>query len=95
MLKNAIERAAILCDDGEIDVDDLGFELIERAPIADSGFEHVVQSLSEEQMNWPAVEKALIQEALRRTEGNQVRAAEILGISRMVLRNKMKKCGLL
>ena len=33
-------------------------------------------------MNLPAVEKALIQEALRRTGGNQAHAAEILGISR-------------
>ena len=47
------------------------------------------------QMSWPAIEKALIREALRRTGGNQAQAAEILGISRMVLRNKMKKCGLL
>ena len=102
MLKNAVERAAILCEDGEIDADDLGFDLVERSPTAktssmpaDRGVDQMVQSLSEEQMNWPAVEKALIQEALRRTGGNQAHAAEILGISRMVLRNKMKRCGLL
>ena len=102
MLKNAVERAAILCSDGEIDADDLGFDLVERSPIAetssmpaDSSVDQMVQSLSEEQMNWPAVEKALIQEALRRTGGNQAHAAEILGISRMVLRNRMKRCGLL
>ena len=94
MLKNAVERAAILCDDGEIDVDDLGFEPVERAPIVDSGVEHVVQALPEAQMDLPAFERALLQEALRRTEGNQVRAAELLSISRMVLRYRMKKCGL-
>ena len=37
MLKNAIERAAILCGDGEIDADDLGFDLVEGAPVADRG----------------------------------------------------------
>ena len=95
MLKNTVERAAILCDDGEIDVDDLGFELVERAPIVDSGVDQVVQSLPEAQMDLPALERALLQEALRRTEGNQVRAAKLLGISRMVLRYRIKKCGLL
>ena len=102
MLKNAVERAAILCEDGEIDADDLGFDLVERSPTAKTSsmpaervVDQMVQSLSEEQMNWPAVEKALIQEALRRTGRNQARAAELLGISRMVLRNRMKRCGLL
>ena len=33
MLENAVERAATLCEDGESDVDDLGFEPVERAPI--------------------------------------------------------------
>ena len=94
MLKNAVERAAILCGDGEIEADDLGFDLFKSAPIVDSGVEQVVQSLLEDQMNLPAFERALLQEALRRTEGNQVHAAALLGISRMVLRNRMKRDGL-
>ena len=94
MLKNAVERAAILCGDGEIEADDLGFDLFKSAPIVDSGVEQVVQSLLEDQMNLPAFERALLQEALRRTEGNQVHAAALLGISRMVLRNRMKRYGL-
>ena len=79
MLKNAVERAAILCGDGEVEAEDLGFDLVGSSPLsgtssipADSGVDHVVQSLPEEQMNLPAVERALLQEALRRTEGNQV-----------------------
>ncbi len=102
MLKNAVERAAILCGDGEIDAENLGFGLVESSSIteissmpAESVVEQMVQALSEKQMNLPAVEKALIQEALRRTGGNQAHAAELLGISRMVLRNRMKRCGLL
>ena len=34
MLKNAVKRVAILCGDGEIDADDLGFDLFEGAQIA-------------------------------------------------------------
>ena len=103
MLKNAVERAAILCGDGEVDAEDLGFDLVENSSITEISsmpaervvVDQMVQSLSEKQMNLPAIEKALIQEALRRTGGNQAHAAEILGISRMVLRNRMKRCGLL
>ncbi len=71
-LKNAIERAAILCCDGEVDVEDLGFDLVENSSITETSsmpaervIDQVVQSLSDKQMSWPAVEKALIQEALR------------------------------
>ena len=92
MLKNAVERAAILCGDGEIEADDLGFDLVEGAPT--SGVEQVVQSLPGDQMNLPAIERAMLKEALRRTEGNQVQAATLLGISRMVLRSRMKRYGL-
>jgi len=102
MLKNVVERAAILCSDGVVDVEDLGFDLFENSSTAETSsmpaervVDQMVQSLSDKQMSLPAAEKALIQEALRRTGGNQAHAAEILGISRMVLRNKMKKCGLL
>ena len=95
MLKNAVERAAILCGGGEIDADDLSFELFEIGPGGDSGFEQMVQRLSGDQMSLPACERTLLREALRRTEGNQVQAAALLDISRMVLRRKMKRYGLL
>ena len=36
MLKNAVERAAILCGDGEINAEDLGFDLVESSPIAET-----------------------------------------------------------
>ena len=41
-----------------------------------------------------AVEKPLIQYALERTEGNQLKAARNLGINRNTMRAKIKKFGI-
>ena len=40
------------------------------------------------------VEKPLIQQTLRATGGNQIKAAEILGLNRNTLRKKMRLLGL-
>ena len=64
------------------------------APTGDSGVDSMVQALTGDQMSLPAVERAMLREALRRTGGNQVQAAALLEISRMVLRNRMKRYGL-
>jgi DNA-binding protein Fis len=37
------------------------------------------------------VEKAVIMKALERSDGNQIQAAEILGVHRNTLRNKIRK----
>ncbi len=41
-----------------------------------------------------AVEKPLIEKALERTFGNQIKAAKILGINRNTLRTKINKFGI-
>lgn len=41
-----------------------------------------------------AVEKPLIEHTLERTEGNQLRAARILGLNRNTIRSKIKKLGI-
>ena len=40
------------------------------------------------------VEKPLIESALERADGNQLKAAKILGINRNTLRTKIKKLGI-
>ncbi|MCK9594945.1 MAG: helix-turn-helix domain-containing protein [Candidatus Omnitrophica bacterium] len=42
-----------------------------------------------------AVEKPLIESVLERTEGNQMKAARILGINRNTIRVKIRKLGIL
>lgn len=41
-----------------------------------------------------AIEKPLVEYILKRTEGNQLKAARILGINRNTLRAKIKKLGI-
>lgn len=41
-----------------------------------------------------AIEKPLIEHALERTYGNQLKAAKILGINRNTMRSKIKKLGI-
>jgi two-component system nitrogen regulation response regulator GlnG len=41
-----------------------------------------------------AIEKPLIENTLERTEGNQLRAARILGLNRNTMRSKIKKLGI-
>jgi len=41
-----------------------------------------------------AIEKPLIEHILDRTDGNQLKAAKILGINRNTIRSKIKKLGI-
>ena len=87
-LKNAIERALILCSDS-IDVIDLPEKLRDAGqrvrPVASSA--DVRGQLAE-------VEKAAIVAALEAEDANQTRAARRLGLSRRALIYKMEKYGL-
>lgn len=41
-----------------------------------------------------AIERQLLEYILKRTEGNQLKAARILGINRNTIRSKIKKLGI-
>ncbi len=88
-LKNAIERAVILTDGDVIEAHNLPLELDrpamttdELAPLMDSAD----KSLED-------MEQAYITRVLEKTKGNKSEAAEILGISRSTLWQKLKKYG--
>jgi len=84
-LRNLVERAVILCKGGLITPGDLTMEPEPHARLRASAFGDLDLS---------TMEKELIAEALRRTAGNQVRAAELLGISRDSLRRRLALHGM-
>jgi DNA-binding NtrC family response regulator len=102
-LENIIERGAILCKDGVIDTVHMPLNLMRRGSgeTEDSGngglplqgisidggksMKEIVQS----------IERKLITDALRRCGSNQVRAAKLLGVTRDILRYRMKQYGIL
>ncbi|GAB4342914.1 MAG: sigma-54 dependent transcriptional regulator [Candidatus Abyssubacteria bacterium] len=91
-LRNMIERILILETGEVIEVDDLPPEIMsytasEQKAGLSGEFPSAGLSLEE-------VEKELIQKALVMADGNQTRAAELLGISRDTLRYRLQKFGL-
>ena len=88
-LENAIERAVILCLDEQISLKHLpmqvrqAFEESTERPFA------IKPGTTLKEM-----EKELILSTLRESDGNRTRAAEILGITRQTLQNKLKEYGL-
>lgn len=93
-LENLVERLCVLRDRGAIDVGDLpkAFHrqaqsaeiLAPKLPLAGLDFRTVVNRF----------ETDLIQQALKRTHGNKNRAAQLLGLNRTTLLEKMKKRGI-
>lgn len=88
-LENVVERAVILAGSGQIDLIHLPREIAGATQMLSEEF-----VLPEEGVQLEEVEKSLIRQALRRTDGNQTKAATLLGISRPTLIYRMEKYGL-
>ena len=84
-LRNVLERAAILCTEGSVTSVQLPREIVGYA-------EPVVLSEVSDQtiINLGAMERIYIQRVLDSVGGNKTRAAELLGITRLTLRNKLR-----
>ncbi|NCD26119.1 MAG: sigma-54-dependent Fis family transcriptional regulator [Deltaproteobacteria bacterium] len=85
-LENLIQRLIVVCDGPSIDIPDLPESM--RFSISRQRFcDHGDKTLAE-------VEAEHIRHVLARTGDNKTRAAEILGIDRKTLREKLKRLGL-
>ena len=88
-LRNVLERAFILCEGENIAPEHLPPELIASPSSPQRG--EFLFKLPPQGIPLETVERNLIRQALEISGGNQIRAAKLLGISRDVLRYRMKK----
>ncbi|PKN51277.1 MAG: two-component system response regulator [Deltaproteobacteria bacterium HGW-Deltaproteobacteria-13] len=87
-LVNIMERAVVIARDQYISTDDLPFKAISLSDDSDNKSSGALRESVDE------LEKKLIIEAMEKTQDNQTKAADILGISERMLRYKLKKYGL-
>jgi len=86
-LRNAVERAMLLASADVLTLEDFRMLLPEQESV--TGF-----SLPAGGVDLAQLERDLVEQALRRTEGNQTRAAELLGMNRDQIRYRVEKFGL-
>ena len=108
-LENTVQHALLTCGGALLTPEDLRLEEQSRlcdastappgpSPLArdnplEAGLEHALAVHAGDA--YSRVEEHLIRQALACTRHNQVQAAQLLGITRHVLRHRMKQCGLL
>ena len=86
-LRNVIERAMLLSDGERLDGRD--FSAMTKAVSAGNDFELPATGVDLEQL-----ERSLLVQALRRSNGNQTRAGTLLGLNRDQIRYRIEKFGL-
>jgi len=89
-LKNVIERAMILGEGDSLLLEHLPMEVVR------GNQEQIMTGfiLPQEGISMEKLEESLVSQALIRTDGNQTKAAMLLGISRDSLRYRMQKFGI-
>jgi two-component system response regulator AtoC len=105
-LKNIVEYAVNICQNGEIQPEHLPAYLAERPTIDADIPPNIGRTPSpikpnasspgriETDQKWPDIEKRMILEALLKSKGNKTRAAALLGCARSTLWRKIKLYGI-
>ena len=92
-LRNVIERALILCNGESVQLSQLPREI---SASVEAVLSPVQEALADnEGLLLATVEQRHIQRVLQLCRGNKTRAADLLGISRLTLRNRLRAIGLL
>ena len=91
-LENTIERAIVLAREGI--VTDAEIELTAAHKASDAGWAAQAPLEKGWETNVIELEKSLIERALRQAQGNKSKAAELLGINRRLLCEKLKQYGI-
>ncbi len=100
-LQNTLERASVVCRSQNIGPKDISLEpqseMQDAAPVETPALDAALETLFIEAARDPkwklmaGAERALITCALKKTGGNQLQAASILGITRATLRKRIEK----
>lgn len=99
----AVKRACVLSDDAVLQLEDFDIKLRQARSVGkfvEARLKSYVKKITRFEkfdlynMVIPEVEKSLIIMVLDETNGNQIRAAKLLGINRNTLRAKIRKLGI-
>jgi DNA-binding NtrC family response regulator len=93
-LENSIERALILSTNKKITLDHLPPYLLKKEEVEKVKEENDDPLTDRNDLTLETIERNVVSEALRRSEGNRSHAARLLKIPRHVLLYRMKKLGL-
>jgi DNA-binding NtrC family response regulator len=90
-LENLMERATILCPEGEIGLEHMppGLSFGLSPAVLDQGFQLPAEGIVMEEL-----EKSLVLQSLERAKGNKSQAAELLGLTRRQLYTRLERYGL-